>query len=237
MKKQKTTGFDGSLRAGRTGLLIPQRSRVPCREAVCYDDDTSSFLPASLSSPTKNATQRAHHNTALLFPRTQTPQSATLIVANEYLSAFAEGECPARRQYPASAAPPAPKPCPKLRSTCLSIAAIVPVHPLHAAPPVIQLNYWTSPLDRYIHVSAVMPSRASAMRGDSEQTPLLGNNSHGKNSALRAHFAADVSKNWADLVLLFCYIITGLLDSSAVFIWGSFVSMQTGKSRCSCLGV
>jgi hypothetical protein len=42
--------------------------------------------------------------------------------------------------------------------------------------------------------------------------------------------AADVSKNWADLVLLFCYIITGLLDSSAVFIWGSFVSMQTGES-------
>jgi hypothetical protein len=39
--------------------------------------------------------------------------------------------------------------------------------------------------------------------------------------------AADVSKNW---VLLFCYIITGLLDSSAVFIWGSFVSMQTGES-------
>lgn len=42
--------------------------------------------------------------------------------------------------------------------------------------------------------------------------------------------AADVSKSWADLVLLFCYIITGLLDSSAVFIWGSFVSMQTGES-------
>jgi hypothetical protein len=28
---------------------------------------------------------------------------------------------------------------------------------------------------------------------------------------------------------LFGYIITGLLDSSAVFIWGSFVSMQTGE--------
>jgi hypothetical protein len=236
MKKQKTTGFDGSLRAGTTGLLIPQRSRVPCREAVCYDDDTSSFLPASLSSATKTQCN-APITTLHCFPRTQTPQSATLIVANEYLSAFAEGECPARRQYPASAAPPAPKPCPKLRSTCLSIAAIVPAHPLHAAPPVIQLNYWPSLLDRYTHISAVMPSRASAMRGDSEQTPLLGNHSHGKNSALCAHFAADVSKNWADLVLLFCYIITGLLDSSAVFIWGSFVSMQTGKSPCSCVGL
>lgn len=40
--------------------------------------------------------------------------------------------------------------------------------------------------------------------------------------------AADVSRGWADLVLLVCYVITGLLDSSAISIWGSFVSMQTG---------
>jgi hypothetical protein len=62
---------------------------------------------------------------------------------------------------------------------------------------------------------------------------LLLGRPNGKNSAssqLRKHMAADVSKNWADLVLLFCYVITGLLDSSAVFIWGSFVSMQTGES-------
>ena len=68
-------------------------------------------------------------------------------------------------------------------------------------------------------------------RASDEETPLLGR-PNGKNSGpsqLRKHFAADVSKNWADLVLLFCYIITGLLDSSAVFIWGSFVSMQTGE--------
>lgn len=74
------------------------------------------------------------------------------------------------------------------------------------------------------------PGSAVSQRGSDEETPLLGG-SAGKNSAssqLRAHLAADVSKNWADLVLLFCYIITGLLDSSAVFIWGSFVSMQTG---------
>jgi hypothetical protein len=67
-------------------------------------------------------------------------------------------------------------------------------------------------------------------RAAHEQTPLLGRTT-GKRSAalqLKQHLAADVSKNWADLVLLFCYIITGLLDSSAVFIWGSFVSMQTG---------
>ena len=47
---------------------------------------------------------------------------------------------------------------------------------------------------------------------------------------LHKHFTADVSKSWADIALLGCYIITGLLDSSSVFIWGSFVSMQTGKT-------
>jgi hypothetical protein len=78
-----------------------------------------------------------------------------------------------------------------------------------------------------------MSSRAptsGATRGSDEETPLLGR-PNGKSSApskLRKHLATDVSKNWADLVLLFGYIITGLLDSSAVFIWGSFVSMQTG---------
>lgn len=45
---------------------------------------------------------------------------------------------------------------------------------------------------------------------------------------VKRHHDAIVSKDWADAVLLFCYIITGLLDSSATFIWGSFVSMQTG---------
>jgi hypothetical protein len=48
---------------------------------------------------------------------------------------------------------------------------------------------------------------------------------------LQKHFTADISKSWADIALLGCYIITGLLDSSSVFIWGSFVSMQTGKIR------
>jgi len=48
---------------------------------------------------------------------------------------------------------------------------------------------------------------------------------------LHEHFTANVSKSWADIALLGCYIITGLLDSSSVFIWGSFVSMQTGKVK------
>lgn len=79
-------------------------------------------------------------------------------------------------------------------------------------------------------------SRSSAThRVTDEETPLLGRNGDaggksGSSRWLRRHFGADVTKNWADLVLLFCYIITGLLDSSAVFIWGAFVSMQTGMS-------
>lgn len=76
-----------------------------------------------------------------------------------------------------------------------------------------------------------MASHGVADRTPGEQTPLLGRTSgkHSASTKLSRHLAADVSKNWADLVLLFCYIITGLLDSSAVFIWGSFVSMQTGE--------
>lgn len=77
-----------------------------------------------------------------------------------------------------------------------------------------------------------MSSRTSATNGTQrvadEETPLLGRPNGKSSGSLRKHLTADVSKNWADLVLLFGYIITGLLDSSAVFIWGSFVSMQTG---------
>ncbi|CAO2648252.1 Nn.00g075190.m01.CDS01 [Neocucurbitaria sp. VM-36] len=85
--------------------------------------------------------------------------------------------------------------------------------------------------------------RDATQRTPDEETPLLGR-LPGKNSdssvtvqRLKKHFAADVSRNWADLVLLFCYIITGLLDSSAVFIWGSFVSMQTGNTVYLGLGL
>ncbi|KAM0688827.1 hypothetical protein Q7P36_010902 [Cladosporium allicinum] len=56
-------------------------------------------------------------------------------------------------------------------------------------------------------------------------------------SRLHQHFTANVSKSWADIALLGCYIITGLLDSSSVFIWGSFVSMQTGNTVYLGLGL
>jgi uncharacterized membrane protein YoaK (UPF0700 family) len=51
------------------------------------------------------------------------------------------------------------------------------------------------------------------------------------------HMTADVNPVWSDLLLLICYTITGLLDSSAVFIWGSFVSMQTGNTVYLGLGL
>ena len=44
------------------------------------------------------------------------------------------------------------------------------------------------------------------------------------------HMTENVSNAWGDIALLGSYIITGLLDSCSVFIWGSFLSMQTGTS-------
>ncbi|KAI9926306.1 hypothetical protein ASPWEDRAFT_45632 [Aspergillus wentii DTO 134E9] len=51
------------------------------------------------------------------------------------------------------------------------------------------------------------------------------------------HLTSEIDPRWGDLLLLFCYIITGLLDSSAVSIWGSFVSMQTGNTVYLGLGL
>jgi uncharacterized membrane protein YoaK (UPF0700 family) len=48
---------------------------------------------------------------------------------------------------------------------------------------------------------------------------------------------AEVSRDWADLVLLLCYIVTGLLDSSSIQAWGAFVSMQTGNTVYVGLGL
>ena len=69
-----------------------------------------------------------------------------------------------------------------------------------------------------------------------EEQPLLngvsaprGNSSKSLTSRLRKAAGAEVRRDWADVVLIFCYIITGMLDSSAISDWGSFVSMQTGR--------
>lgn len=82
-------------------------------------------------------------------------------------------------------------------------------------------------------------SSSTRSAADEEQQPLLnganGNgNGHSSKSSLtsrvRQAAKADVKRDWADVVLILCYVITGLLDSSSISIWGSFVSMQTGKA-------
>lgn len=76
------------------------------------------------------------------------------------------------------------------------------------------------------------PPAATNYDNDEEQQPLLnGNSSQRKSlvSRMRKAARAEVKRDWADVVLIFCYIITGLLDSASISIWGSFVSMQTGK--------
>ena len=47
----------------------------------------------------------------------------------------------------------------------------------------------------------------------------------------RKQLTAEVSRSRADLVLLLCYVVTGLLDSASTQVWGAFVSMQTGKNH------
>ncbi|CAG8199351.1 unnamed protein product [Penicillium nalgiovense] len=73
-----------------------------------------------------------------------------------------------------------------------------------------------------------------------ETDALLGNNRPSKPSRLSRpsnHLRSDIDPTHGDLVLLFCYVITGLLDSSSVLIWGSFVSMQTGNTVYFGLGL
>ncbi|KAL2074553.1 hypothetical protein VTL71DRAFT_8331 [Oculimacula yallundae] len=65
-------------------------------------------------------------------------------------------------------------------------------------------------------------------RGSDEEQPLLGITTSKSN--WRSNLTANISRDWADIVLLLCYIITGLLDSASISTWGSFVSMQTGNT-------
>ncbi|KAL7628292.1 hypothetical protein AAE478_002492 [Parahypoxylon ruwenzoriense] len=75
-----------------------------------------------------------------------------------------------------------------------------------------------------------------------EQQPFLGGGS-GRAQApstlarWKTNMRADVRRDWADLILLACYIITGLLDSASISTWGSFVSMQTGNTVYFGLGI
>jgi len=66
----------------------------------------------------------------------------------------------------------------------------------------------------------------SSAHGNDEEQPLLWRPA--SISGWRKKMVVDIHRHWADIVLLMCYIITGLLDSASISTWGSFVSMQTG---------
>ncbi|KAK0730124.1 hypothetical protein B0H67DRAFT_24173 [Lasiosphaeris hirsuta] len=79
-----------------------------------------------------------------------------------------------------------------------------------------------------------MPSRPD------EETPLLNpikSPSRSLATRWRKHMLVDVNRDWADVVLILCYLITGLLDSASISVWGSFVSMQTGNTVYIGLGL
>jgi uncharacterized membrane protein YoaK (UPF0700 family) len=70
-----------------------------------------------------------------------------------------------------------------------------------------------------------------------ETTPLLGRPKPSFRHSFQAYLQEDIHTHHADLILLLCYTITGLLDSSSISIWSSFVSMQTGNTVYLGLGL
>ena len=76
--------------------------------------------------------------------------------------------------------------------------------------------------------SVPAPSHDGAEIEAGEQQPLLGRKDQA-HAWWQKRVAVDIRRDWADLLLLACYIITGLLDSASISTWGAFVSMQTGE--------
>lgn len=71
-----------------------------------------------------------------------------------------------------------------------------------------------------------------------ESDSLLGGPSNASSShRFKRYMTVDIDRTYGDLILLLCFLVTGLLDSSAVNVWGAFVSMQTGNSIYLGLGV
>ena len=78
--------------------------------------------------------------------------------------------------------------------------------------------------------SAPAPSQVDGSVEAGEEQPLLGRKARA-HAWWQRRTAIDVHRDWADLLLLACYIITGMLDSASISTWGAFVSMQTGEPR------
>lgn len=78
------------------------------------------------------------------------------------------------------------------------------------------------------------PFNALANGVPDEEQPLLRNGTKPPSRSVlakcRKSMNAEINRSWGDLVLLGCYVVTGLLDSSSTQAWGAFVSMQTGES-------
>jgi len=90
--------------------------------------------------------------------------------------------------------------------------------------------------NRYGALSNSTAVNGTDTRGSAdEEQPLLGHPV--SKSGWREKLMVEVHRDWADMVLLMCYIITGLLDSASISTWGSFVSMQTGNTVYIGLGL
>ncbi|KAI1363955.1 hypothetical protein F5Y08DRAFT_308210 [Xylaria arbuscula] len=79
--------------------------------------------------------------------------------------------------------------------------------------------------------------RSATTAGDEEQQLLLNGGGQSPKAGWRKSMTTDIRRDWTDLVLLVCYIVTGLLDSASISTWGSFVSMQTGNTVYFGLGI
>ncbi|KAH7148251.1 hypothetical protein EDB81DRAFT_719883 [Dactylonectria macrodidyma] len=77
--------------------------------------------------------------------------------------------------------------------------------------------------------NAVNGGGDDAINDDGQHAPLLGRKPEPK-SWWRRKMVVDVRRDWSDVVLLACYVITGILDSASISTWGAFVSMQTGNT-------
>lgn len=66
-----------------------------------------------------------------------------------------------------------------------------------------------------------------------ESTPLVAQWSNSNGKHLRKHLLAPVNLHHADLPLLACCFVTGLIDAGAYNAWGTFMGMQTGKRSYS----
>jgi uncharacterized membrane protein YoaK (UPF0700 family) len=91
-------------------------------------------------------------------------------------------------------------------------------------------------------VNTVNEQQRAVGQRDLEQEPLLPSSStitSRVSSINRFHgfMTSDISTTHADITLLALYIVTGLLDSSSISIWNTFVSMLTGNTVYFGLGL